>query len=306
MSTRQISFAIQGMREACPKCAVDIERALTQVDGVVATQVNYATERATVVYDPIRVLPVTLVNAIRSRGYEVPLIRVTLYADDLLYATSAQTIEKVLGRTEGVVSVSVDFASRSVMLEMLPDPGHLGEHTRRTEFESALARLGFRTIPSPTIAAARRFVVRVFIITGLELLVVASAGAHAVLFAPAGLFHSPLVVMVFSALVLLGAGLPFYVFAYDATSQGAFDTSVVIALLAIVSAIASLPLGMISPTSWLTSAGFVVTTTLTAGWFLLRVIQIWGLSLRDRAVKKQDVTTVPQTQLGVISDGSRR
>ncbi|MDE3087846.1 MAG: cation transporter [Chloroflexota bacterium] len=305
MSTRQISFAIQGMREACPKCAVDIEHALTQLDGVVAAQVNYATERATVVYDPIRVLPATLVNAIRSRGYEVPLVRVTLYADDLLYATSAQTIEKVLGRTEGMVSVSVDFASRSVVLEMLPDPGHLGELTRRTEFERALARLGFSTIPSPTPAAVRKFVLRTLFITGLALLVVASAGAHVGLYTTAGLFHSPLVIMAVSALVLLGAGLPFYVFAYDAASQGVFDTSVAMALLAIVSAFASLPLGMISPTLWLTSAGFVVTSTLTAGWFLVRAIQIWGLH-REAAVKEQDVTTARQTQLGAISDGSRR
>ncbi len=323
MSTRQISFAIQGMRDACPKCAVDIEHALTQLDGVVAAQVNYATERATVVYDPLRVLPVTLVNAIRSCGFQISLVRMALYSDDLVYATSAQTIEKVLGRTEGVISISVDLGTRTVTLEMLPDSSYPfdklragsstpsagqahGEKARRTEFERALARLGFSTIPSPTPDAARKFVLRAFIITGLALLVVASAGAHVGLFATTGLFHSPLVIMAVSALVLLGAGLPFYVFAYDAASQGVFDTSVVIALLAIVSAIASLPLGMISPTSWLTSAGFVVTTTLTAGWFLLRVIQIWGLSLRDRAVKKQDVTTVHQTQLGVISDGSRR
>ncbi len=315
MSTRQISFAIQGMREACPKCAVDIEHALTRLDGVVAAQVNYATERATVVYDPLRVLPVTLVNAIGSRGFQVSLVRIALHSDDLLYASSTQTIEKVLGRTEGVVSVSVDLAPRSVTLEMLPDRGHpstpsagqaLGEHAHRIEFESALARLGFRTISSPTPDAARRFVLRALIITGLALLVVASAGAHAGLFAAAGIFHSPLVVMALSALVLFGVGLPFYVFAYDAASQGVFDTSSVIALLAIVSAIASLPLGMISSTSWLTSAGFVIATTLTAGWFLVRAIQISGRRPGEAAVRKQDVTTAPQTQLGVISDGSRR
>lgn len=306
MSTRQISFAIQGMREACPQCAVDIEHALTQLDGVVAAQVNYATERATVVYDLIRVLPVTLVNAIRSRGYEVSLVRVVLHSDDLLYASSAQTIEKVVGRTEGVVSASVDLAARSVTLEMLPDRGHFGEHARSTEFENTLTRLGSRTIQSPTAAAVRKFVLRALIITGLELLVVASAGAHAGLFATSDLFHSPLVVMVLSALALLGAGLPFYVFAYDAGSQGVFDVSVLIALLASLSAIASLPLAMVSPTSWLTSAGFVVATTLTAGWFLVRAIQIWGLQLRDAVVKKHAVTTAPQPQLGVVSDGSRR
>ena len=50
MSTRQISFAIQGMY--CAKCALKVETVLGQLDGIIAAQVNYATERASVVYDP--------------------------------------------------------------------------------------------------------------------------------------------------------------------------------------------------------------------------------------------------------------
>ena len=299
MSTRQIAFAIQGM--FCAKCAVDIERTLTRVDGVVAAQVNYATERATVIYDPARILTMTLINAIRSRGYKVPLVRVALYADDLLYAGSAQTIEKVLGRTYGVMTVSVDLAARSIALELLPD------YARSLDSESALGRFGFHSIASPTIAAERKFWLRAAIVTGLAFLVVASAGAHAGFFAPASLLHSPLVVMALSMLALLGAGLPFYVFAYDAASQGIFDTSVVTALLAIVSAIASLPLAMISSAPWLTDAGFVVTTTLTAGWFLVRALQIRGAHRSRGAATKNNSIAIAatQTQLGAISDGSR-
>ena len=303
MSIQQISFVIQGM--FCAQCAVDIERALTRLDGIVAAAVNYATQRATVVYAPTRVLPRDLVNTIRRRGYQVPLVRVVRYADDLLYASSAQTIEKVLGRTEGVVFVSTDLAARSVTLELLPDRGRLGEQARRPEFDNALARLGLRAIPSPTPDAARKFVLRAIVITGLAFLVVASAGVHAGLFASAGLFHSPLVVMVLSGLVLFGVGWRFYAFAYDAGIQGEFDVSVLMALLASGAAMAGLPLAMLSPTSWFTDAGFVVATALTAGWFLARVIQLWGLVLGDRAMKKRDTTTAPQTPLGAISDGSR-
>jgi cation transport ATPase len=169
--------------------------------------------------------------------------------------------------------------------------------------EGALTRLGFRTIASPTIAAARKFKLRAFIITTLELLVVASAGAHAGLYPAGGFFHSPLTVMMLSAVVLFGVGWPFYNFAFDAGIQDEYDVGVLIALLASTFAIASLPFGMISPTAWLTSAGFVVASTLTAGWFILRATQILGLV--HSAVNKQDAPPAPQTQLGVTPNGSR-
>ncbi|MBA3844738.1 MAG: heavy-metal-associated domain-containing protein, partial [Actinobacteria bacterium] len=41
----------------CASCAARVEQRLNRVDGVTAT-VNYATERASVAYDPAHVLPV--------------------------------------------------------------------------------------------------------------------------------------------------------------------------------------------------------------------------------------------------------
>ncbi len=84
VSSHQISFAIRGMREACPKCAQDIERVLTQLDGVVAAQANFASERATVIYDPARVTALKMANAIRSIAYDAPVEHLTLHSDDQL------------------------------------------------------------------------------------------------------------------------------------------------------------------------------------------------------------------------------
>ena len=296
MSTRQIAFAIQGM--FCAKCAVDIERTLTRVDGVVAAQVNYATERAAVTYEPRRVPAAKIVAAIRAIGFDTPLERRTVYSDDLIYAPSAHVVEQVLRQAEGVVEVTVDLILRQVTLAVFPD------YTNRA-IENALARLGVRLVESPASDALPKFTVRALTILGFEGLAGLSAGAHAGALSFAGVIHPPVVVMALSMLALLGAGLPFYVFAYDAASQGIFDISVVTAWLAIVSAIASLPLAMVSPAPWLTDAGFVVTTTLTAGWFLVRAIQILRRQLHEATVRKQDVTTAPQPQLGVIPDGSR-
>ena len=72
MSTpsENVELPIEGM--TCASCANRIERRLNKVDGVVAT-VNYATERATVQYDPATVEPEELIGAVEAAGYSAQL-----------------------------------------------------------------------------------------------------------------------------------------------------------------------------------------------------------------------------------------
>src|SRR5215210_3227996 len=56
----------------CASCANRIERRLNKLDGVSAT-VNYATERATVDFDPAAVAPERLVEAVEAAGYQAVL-----------------------------------------------------------------------------------------------------------------------------------------------------------------------------------------------------------------------------------------
>ena len=63
---QRTTLALEGM--TCASCASRIERTLRKLDGVEAT-VNYATETATVSYDPERVEPAQLVDAVESIGY---------------------------------------------------------------------------------------------------------------------------------------------------------------------------------------------------------------------------------------------
>ena len=69
MSTR-VDLPISGM--TCASCATRVERRLNRLDGVTAT-VNYATERATVEFDPEAVAPERLVEAVEAAGYEAAL-----------------------------------------------------------------------------------------------------------------------------------------------------------------------------------------------------------------------------------------
>jgi P-type Cu+ transporter len=65
-----LELPIAGM--SCASCARRVERSLNEVEGVAAT-VNYATERASVDYDPSSVEPDRLVAAVESAGYAAVL-----------------------------------------------------------------------------------------------------------------------------------------------------------------------------------------------------------------------------------------
>ena len=54
----ELELAIEGM--TCASCVKRVEKALTRVPGVAQAQVNLATERALVAYDPVSYTHLTL------------------------------------------------------------------------------------------------------------------------------------------------------------------------------------------------------------------------------------------------------
>jgi P-type Cu+ transporter len=68
--SRRLELPIEGM--TCAGCAGRVEKSLNRLDGVEAT-VNFATERASVSFDPDRVEPEDLVGAVEDVGYSAAL-----------------------------------------------------------------------------------------------------------------------------------------------------------------------------------------------------------------------------------------
>jgi P-type Cu+ transporter len=68
----RVELALEGM--TCASCAARIERKLNKLDGVEAT-VNFATERATVAYDPASVDLERLIRTVEQTGYAASLPR---------------------------------------------------------------------------------------------------------------------------------------------------------------------------------------------------------------------------------------
>lgn len=67
LSFSEIDFGITGM--TCTSCSGRVQRKLNKLEGVEAT-VNFATETATVHYDPTRIDPPRLLQVIRDAGYD--------------------------------------------------------------------------------------------------------------------------------------------------------------------------------------------------------------------------------------------
>jgi Cu+-exporting ATPase len=74
-----VELPITGM--TCASCANRIERKLNKLDGVTAS-VNYATEKATVAFDPGTVAPEQLVATVQAAGYDAALPTADTDADD--------------------------------------------------------------------------------------------------------------------------------------------------------------------------------------------------------------------------------
>jgi len=69
VTTRTIDLPIDGM--TCAGCAARIGRGLSELDGVADAQVNFATERATISYQPEKVDPGAFDKAVQRLGYKV-------------------------------------------------------------------------------------------------------------------------------------------------------------------------------------------------------------------------------------------
>jgi Cu+-exporting ATPase len=118
MATKQTTLPVTGM--TCANCSLTVERNLKRMDGVQEATVNLATEKASLVYDPAVVNEGQFLALIRDIGYDVPTAKAELPITGMTCANCAHTIERTLGRLDGVVSASANFASERASVEYMP------------------------------------------------------------------------------------------------------------------------------------------------------------------------------------------
>ncbi|PKM54117.1 MAG: heavy metal translocating P-type ATPase, partial [Firmicutes bacterium HGW-Firmicutes-3] len=70
-NTQKVTLRVKGM--SCTACATNIEKSLHTVEGVVSANVNFAVEKVTIEYDPIKVRLIDFQKKVSSLGYELNL-----------------------------------------------------------------------------------------------------------------------------------------------------------------------------------------------------------------------------------------
>jgi P-type Cu+ transporter len=132
----EITIPVTGM--TCAACAARVERRLSRGEGVEAAQVNFATERATVRYDPSSASASSLVELVKSAGYGARLSETRLAIEGLGWAVSAEPVERELLRLPGVLSAGVNLTAGEAHVVYVPDA------VAPEEFAGAVARSGYR------------------------------------------------------------------------------------------------------------------------------------------------------------------
>jgi Cu+-exporting ATPase len=128
----------------CASCVRRIERGLERIDGVDDAEVNLATDRATVIYDPAKVSIPDLIAKIEATGYtaqveetpeapETGQAEVDLAITGMTCASCVRRIERALTRTEGVENAAVNLASERATVTYDPEKVSLDDLIRRIE-----------------------------------------------------------------------------------------------------------------------------------------------------------------------------
>jgi P-type Cu+ transporter len=113
-----ITLPITGM--TCANCSATIERNLKKVPGIETVAVNYATEKATVAYDPAQVGEGQMRALIADLGYGVASAKMEIPVSGMTCANCAATIERNLKKMPGVTNVNVNFATERASVEFVP------------------------------------------------------------------------------------------------------------------------------------------------------------------------------------------
>ena len=119
MTEKQVTLPITGMH--CTNCSETIARDLRKLDGVGAANVNYATEKATVAFNPSVLDESVIIERIKDIGYGVATGEIELPITGMNCVNCAATIEKTLNEMRpSVVSATVNFATEKAQIAYIP------------------------------------------------------------------------------------------------------------------------------------------------------------------------------------------
>ncbi len=125
---KQITFPVTGM--TCANCAAAIERNVRKLPGVDVANVNLASEKLTVAFNPAELDEQGIIARVERIGYGIPTGKVELPITGLRDNSDALILEKLLARQEGVLAASVSYGTERAALQFIPGLTSIAELAR--------------------------------------------------------------------------------------------------------------------------------------------------------------------------------
>ncbi|MGD2246085.1 MAG: heavy metal translocating P-type ATPase [Candidatus Aminicenantes bacterium] len=138
----RIDLPIVGM--SCASCASTIQRGLSKIKGVEKANVNFATSKASVLYQSQFVRPEDFISSVRKSGYEVGTASIEIPVQGMQCASCVKNIEKTLLTKRGVTKASVNLATERVKVEYLPSEISL------VEIKNVIEQAGYKVLDIPS------------------------------------------------------------------------------------------------------------------------------------------------------------
>ena len=113
-----VELPVTGM--TCASCVARVERAIGKAEGVDKANVNLATEKATVTFDPGEVSTGDLVAVIEGAGYGVVTAQETIPIIGMTCASCVSRVEKALRNPPGVLKADVNLATEKATVSYIP------------------------------------------------------------------------------------------------------------------------------------------------------------------------------------------
>jgi Cu+-exporting ATPase len=143
---------ITGM--TCTTCAATIRKGLAKMPGVKRAEVNFASEKASVEYDPDKVNLPQIKNTISQLGYGTATKKSIFPVSGMTCASCVSRVEQALSSVPGVISANVNLSSEKATVEYI-------EGTEIASLRQAVKEAGYElgseaeTLEDVTTAAQR-------------------------------------------------------------------------------------------------------------------------------------------------------
>jgi len=115
----KLDLPISGM--SCASCAVTIEKTLRDQAGVQKASVNFANQKAHVVYDVNQTDASKLAQSVKSVGYQVGSTTVELAIKGMSCASCVNRVESALRKVPGVLDGSVNLSTERAHVSYIPE-----------------------------------------------------------------------------------------------------------------------------------------------------------------------------------------